>query len=126
MLFRSRSKRNFLFKRASFSNIYDELAVACVKIREEFSDRWIFQHPENGNCVMINNILSNKNGHTIAVAQVHGNAQVNDLTLVVPELPRLARCTRMKKTKPPDGCTLNIPAFFRHKVTIILVMIILL
>ena len=54
-------------------NIYDELVVACVKIGEEFSGRWILQHPENGNCVTINKILSNKNGHSIVVAQVLGN-----------------------------------------------------
>ena len=58
---------------SSMRNIYDELVVACVKIGEEFSGRWILQHPENGNCVTINKILSNKNGHSIVVAQVLGN-----------------------------------------------------
>ena len=112
-------------------NIYDELVVACVKIGEEFSDRWIFQHPEDGDSVTINKILSNKNGHTIVVAQVLGNDLDYGSAKVfggarVTKGGKVYKCTRMTKTKQPDWCTLNIPAFFRHKVTIILVMIILL
>ena len=67
---------------------------------------------------MINNILSNKNGHSIVVAQVLGNDSdyggAKDFGG-----DRVTRVGKVYKDEP-DWCTLNIPAFFRHKVTILL------
>ena len=102
-------------------NINDELVVACVKIGQEFSDRWIFQHQENGDCVTINKILSNKNGHSIVVAQVLGN----DSDYGGAKDFGGDRVTKVGKVYKDDQnkTALNILAFFRHKVTIILVIL---